>query len=199
MEENNTNLTAYHYSIEPRTEIKALQDQNLSKEDMSNVDKELIRRGMDNSELIQYKSEVNAFPFKLERKDIDKLARAGFWRWTEENLYCHEIDLEINASVITSIYIESNRAKTDFSQREKYDSSFMTRLKAYEEQEGFLVFNSIRELIKSGIVDKINAYTVDEYINLNIKTGQKQQYASSIPHFTIGTSSPLQVKTSYKI
>jgi len=151
-----------------------------------------------------YIHEINAFLTSIEAKHVKKLVSKGFSAWDIVPMYMYKIDLLHNDNAIEYIRIVSTKEENDYHEKNYVASEYHKDPKGYMEKYK----SDMREELKD--VGVRNELTLDEYMELDIKRfrewknmdkwihvnllkGNKQQYASNIPHAQIYVTKPLKI------
>jgi len=197
------NNVLYHYSpIKLKTLCPPVKIKDYNKEKIENLGLEAIR--------------VSLLPLPIPLEKMEKMSSEGFIAWKNYNkLYINEISLEDLEKVFVGFMYESKKEPLidlervfELEKRQVLNqipnitylefNYFKNYLKAKFYHKHGLIYSS------SSWTDFINMInnskeTWEEDIDYNIQHGNKNQYASYIPHFNIIVSDCVNVSNSYKI
>jgi hypothetical protein len=168
--------------------------------------------------LEEYLSEINAFLGPVSEQDLLELKNKGFKQYQNiDNLYLYKINLNSskNRSKIKKMEMTSIKEQLDFNNK-NWDN-FYKKNKELPDKEWFknkeLYFKKQHEfIINKGIKYKnLNINTlknnsklqewsdVKKWFKYNSIHGNKEQYASCIPHIQISVSAPLEFESVQKL
>lgn len=156
--------------------------------------------------LDKYFREVNSFPGAVSIKDVKLLRSRKFKRWDVEKLYLYKIDLLDVENRINSINVTSTPEQAEFDSdnwdsfykvnKDVDDATWFERKKVYLENrtdylksKGIKDNMSVREYMD--LVETKDWGNMNKYFHINSKKGNKNQYASYIPHVQLDCNGPL--------
>jgi len=203
LEDNLTDdIILYHYSNKKLKEI-------CPPFKIPNYESVIGRRGGED------KCSISIFTSLVTRNAIDKLVANGFKNWVNNGIYVHEIKLSDIADKLINFKYESvkeplieiydnwvkekNKLMHSIPDITKTEFSYWRRLfKAKYYHKYGLIYSSgdINDFIKM-INDANNRF--EDGIEYNIENGNKDQYASYMPHFNLIVSDCVKVSKVYKI
>lgn len=151
-----------------------------------------------------YSSEINFFFGKPSKEQITKAISHGFKNWDMDKVYIYRVNIRdlrnSNYVSVTSTpqQISYDDANWDNLKEDATKSglSFDEFKKAYKEQRtirlseyGVPYKTSIDELLKNRHLKDWSDF--DKYFEINLKKGNKGQYASYIPHVQVSVNKPV--------
>jgi len=164
-----------------------------------------------------YISQVNAFLGNVTRDELSLLKKAEFKLYQDiDNLYIYKINLNdpVNRSKIKNINITSTSQQREYDNKhwkKFYKETKLLADKEYFKAKGQYIKKREDYLKSKGIISTTD---VDRFFNLpyiedwsnvkkhfkkNIMCGNKNQYASCIPHIQVQVNGPLKFESVSKI
>ena len=151
----------------------------------------------------RYFKEVNCFLGSISKDNINILKDNGFVSWDVKELYVYTIDLLTNKHNIDFVNITS--IPEEYAYMDMFwDNWKGTRREFRKGMAEYLERNmginrdmSIEEM--SLLLSKKDWDNSDKYFNINSVLGNKDQYASNIPHLQIHTKDALKYEKVTKI
>lgn len=172
----------------------------------------------------QYNSEINAFLAPVKKKHVQILRNKGFTNWGDGELYQYKININRpenqnpNYYSVTSIPEQTKYDKKEFPKLynpvkdlsdEEFEKIKPTYLKQKEEyfnnRQNYLNTLGIEKQMNFEQLSNLDKNMVknwkdnDKHFKINARYGNKNQYASYIPHIQISVEKPLVYESSKRL
>lgn len=176
--------------------------------------KELTNKGVSRQSLDDYIREVNFMLGKPTRSQIQTMVKAGFKNWGTRSTFVYGLDIR---SIVNPLYVRV----TSTPESTKYDTEHWDKFyDSIKDLTGEQLSNARREYIanrehylfkKYGIKTRMTVMELinhpllqswpdwDTHFNYNLRHGNKDQYASHIPHIQVAVETPIAYSTIQEI
>lgn len=152
--------------------------------------------------------EINFILAKITKEDIKKYVEAGFKRWDMEETYLYIINpadiTDYDYASITSTPEQREYDERVWDDSGVSDDDFKAWKKEYIKTREQFLWKEYKIPVQGLLGEFLNHpkysnWASHKWIDENLKTGNKNQYASNIPHLQIRVNQPIKPESVIKL